>query len=130
MKSKAAILPPLPPELTVAELVRSSHQDSLNAGWWRETDPWDAYVVPTKLMLIVSEIAEAMEGHRRDLRDDKLPHRKMIEVELADAMLRIADLAGWLGLDLEGAIREKQAYNRQRSDHKISVRSNKHGKMY
>ena len=37
-------------------------------------------------MLIVSEIAEAMEGERKDLMDDKLPHRKMAEVELADAL--------------------------------------------
>lgn len=46
------------------------------------------------LMLVVSEIAEAMEGHRKGLMDDHLSHRKMFEVELADAMIRIFDLAG------------------------------------
>ena len=36
------------------------------------------------LILIVSEITECMEGERKDLMDDKLPHRKMAEVEMAD----------------------------------------------
>ena len=38
----------------------------------------------------------------------------MVEVELADAVIRIADLAGALGLDLGGAIAEKLEYNRNR----------------
>ncbi|XUM19805.1 hypothetical protein ACRAVF_19255 [Bradyrhizobium oligotrophicum S58] len=38
-------------------------------------------------MLIVSEIAEAMEGERKSLMDDHLPHRKMVEVELADTLI-------------------------------------------
>jgi len=62
--------------------------------------------VPERLMLIVSEIAEAMEGHRKGLMDDKLPTRPMLEVELADAVIRIFDLGGGLSLDLGGAIAE------------------------
>jgi NTP pyrophosphatase (non-canonical NTP hydrolase) len=54
-------------------------------------------------MLMVSEIAEAMEGERKDLMDDKLPHRKMAEVELADTMIRIMDYAGAVDLDLDAA---------------------------
>jgi len=52
------------------------------------------------LMLCVSELAEAMEGHRKDKMDDKLPHRKMAEVELADFLIRAFDMAGGLELDL------------------------------
>jgi NTP pyrophosphatase (non-canonical NTP hydrolase) len=81
-------------------------------------------------MLIVSEVAEAMEGHRKDLMDDKLPHRKMIEVELADTMIRIFDLAGAKGYDLGGAINDKMAYNAQRADHKIENRLKPGGKAY
>ncbi len=40
-----------------------------------------------------------MEGERKDLMDDKLPHRKMAEVELADALIRIFDYAGAYGYD-------------------------------
>src|ERR1700687_1476443 len=81
---------------------------AFNAGWWTDLKTGDdlraANNVPEKLMLIVSEIAEAMEGHRKNLMDDKLPHRKMIEVELADAIIRIFDLAGAKGYDVAGAI--------------------------
>lgn len=112
------------------ELVRVCHRKSLANDWWKDTDTFDPHIVPTKLMLIVSEIAEALEGHRKDLKDDKLPQRQMIEVELADAVIRICDLAGWLGLDLGGALVEKIAYNDVRKDHKLDVRSTSHGKRY
>lgn len=60
------------------------------AGWW---DNMDRDIHET-LMLVVTEIAEATEGVRKDLMDDHLPHRKMEEVELADTVIRLADLAG------------------------------------
>lgn len=82
------------------------------------------------LMLCVSELAEAMEGHRKDLMDDKLPHRKQFEVELADCLIRILDLAGGAGLDLGGAFVEKNAYNAKRDDHKIEHRQADGGKKY
>jgi NTP pyrophosphatase (non-canonical NTP hydrolase) len=82
------------------------------------------------LMLIVSEISEAMEGERKDLMDDHLPHRKMAEVELADAVIRICDYAGRWGYDLGGAILEKLEYNANRSDHKIDNRLKDGGKKF
>lgn len=87
-------------------------------------------LVAQKLALVHSEISEALEGHRKGLLDDHLPHRSMIEVELADAVIRIADLAGALDLDLGGAIEEKLAYNAQRADHKPENRAKKGGKNY
>lgn len=86
--------------------------------------------VPRSLLLIVSEITEAMEGHRKDLMDDKLPHRKMFDVELADALIRIFDLAGDLGVDLDGAFWEKRKYNASRQDHTHEVRSAAGGKKF
>ena len=87
-------------------------------------------VVVQKLCLTHSEVSEAMEGHRKGLMDDKLPHRSMLEVELADAVIRISDLAGALNLDLGGAITEKLEYNRNRADHKIENRLKDGGKAY
>lgn len=82
------------------------------------------------LMLIVSEIAEAMEGERKDLMDDKLPHRKMAEVELADAMIRIFDYADAFGYDLHGAFEEKMKFNATREDHTHEARKIAGGKQF
>ena len=119
----------------VNRLVAASHAASLDAGWWPKNADGEAclenrLLVPTKLCLIHSEISEAMEGHRKDAQDDKLPHRKMIEVELADALHRIFDLAGALKLDLGGAWVEKGAYNAKRADHKPEARAAANGKAY
>ena len=109
----------------VNQLAYHCFNQSKIAGW--HDNPRE---IGTMLMLIVSEIAEAMEGDRKNLMDDHLPHRKMIEVELADAVIRIGDLAGKLRLDLGGAIDEKLAYNLNRADHKKENRSQDGGKKY
>lgn len=100
--------------------------------WWQDL----ATGAPVKrnkgelLALIHSEISEALEGERKDLMDDKLPHRKMAEVELVDAMIRIFDYAGGFGYDLQGAYDEKMAYNAIRSDHKHGARAGAGGKKF
>lgn len=82
------------------------------------------------LMLMVSEIGEAMEGERKDMMDDKLPTRKMAEVELADAIIRILDYAGGFGYDVAGAMLEKLEYNDKREDHKHESRAQANGKKW
>ena len=81
-------------------------------------------------MLIVSEIAEAMEGDRKNLMDDHLKHRPMLEVELADALIRIFYFAGKHGLDVAGAMVEKLVYNTTRADHKPENQNKVNGKKY
>lgn len=118
---------------SINNLVDYFHNKSSNAGWWDEDGRSlrdNKYVHATKLMLVVTELAEAMEGLRKGLQDDKLPHRKMAEVELADAVIRIFDLAGALGYDLGGAVVEKDAYNSIREDHKPGNRMIAGGKAY
>jgi len=85
---------------------------------------------PVRIALCHSELSEALEGDRKDIMDDHLPNRKMAEVELADAVIRIFDLAGSMKFDLGGAIAEKLLYNASRADHKISSRNAKGGKAY
>jgi NTP pyrophosphatase (non-canonical NTP hydrolase) len=116
--------------LSIALLCEVCHK--ANENWWLdlETGQRKQRNVGELLMLAVSELAEAMEGHRKDLMDDKLPHRKMLEVELADALIRIFDLGAGLGLDLGGAFVEKMAYNAQRADHKIEARKANGGKKF
>lgn len=114
----------------VNELSYMCHALSYAAGWWHDPETGDPIgSVPEKMMLIVSEVSEAMEGDRRGEMDDKLPLRPAVEVELADAMIRIFDLAGALGLDLGGALIEKLKYNVDRADHKAKNRANG-GKAY
>lgn len=84
----------------------------------------------TMIALIHSEISEALEGIRKNLNDDHLPSRKMVEVELADAIIRIMDYAGYRGLDVAGAIVEKLEYNQQRQDHKKENRNKEGGKKF
>ena len=107
---------------------------AVNGHWWVDLETGQSTVdtrnVGELLCLVHSEISEAMEGHRKNLPDDKLPHRPMVEVELADAVIRIADLAGALGLDLGGAIAEKMAFNATRPDHKPENRKLENGKKY
>jgi len=116
----------------VLRLVGACHGASRSAGWWTNlADGTEKQRnIGEALMLIVSEVAEAMEGHRKNLDDDKLPHFKMIEVELADAVIRIADLAGGMGYRLAEALVAKLAFNSVRPDHKIEARRAEDGKKY
>lgn len=117
-----------------ALLMERCHGAAKTAGWWKNNDGTPVQANPfafsVKLMLCVSELSEAMEGDRKSLMDDHLPHRPMREVELADAVIRIFDLAGAYGLDLPGAIAEKMAYNAKRADHKPEARQAAGGKQY
>lgn len=67
-----------------------------------------------KIALMHEELGEATRGYRADLMDDKLPHRKMLEVELADCVIRIMNLASHLGLDVPTALVEKAEFNKTR----------------
>ena len=112
----------------VVFLMDLCHERSAAVGWWDGVDVDDKFA--EKIALIHSELSEALEGHRRDLMDNHLPHRKSVEVELGDAVIRIFDLAGKMKLDLFGAIDEKLEYNRTRADHKRAARAAKGGKKY
>lgn len=106
------------------------HRLAMKSGWWDGKDPQDKEGGAVKIALIHSELSEALEGLRKDTMDDHLPHRKTLEVELADAVIRIFDYAGALGLDLGGAMAEKLAYNQQRADHKRENRKAEGGKAF
>lgn len=92
--------------------------------------PEEQIILGTKLALIHSEVSEAFDGLQTGAMDKHLPHRKEVEVEIADALIRVLDFAGKMGVDLEATIREKQEYNKARADHKPENRSKSDGKQF
>lgn len=108
------------------------HGASIAAGWYKNPKTGEKLERNRgeMLCLIHSEISEAMEGERKALMDDKLTHRPMPEVELADAIIRIFDYAGYCGYDVAGAVIEKLRYNKTREDHKIENRKKEGGKAF
>jgi hypothetical protein len=101
------------------------HNQALNMGWHSKSRE-----VGTMIALCHSELSEALEGARKNLMDDHLVNRKMIEVELADCIIRILDLGGLQGLDIAGAIAEKHDYNAHRADHQLANREKTGGKAF
>ena len=124
------------------DLTYFCHGQARENGWWTDmtsgqdmTSKGYPKITPAKnvgelLCLVHSEVSEAMEGHRKRLMDDKLPHRTMLEVELADVVIRCFDMAGGLGLDVAGAISEKLFFNATREDHKPENRRDLGGKKF
>jgi len=106
--------------------------NSANSKWWLDLETG----LPIKrnigelLMLSVSELSEAMEGHRKNLMDDKLPHRKMFDVEVVDTFIRLFDIAGALIPEFGQIFEEKMKFNSIRKDHTLEARKKADGKKY
>ncbi len=73
-----------------------------------------------KLMLMVSELSEALEAIRSNDSneggpwDEKIPEFKNLEIELADCVIRIMDYCTYNKLRLPEAIAMKHRYNKTR----------------
>lgn len=130
--------------LTIEQLVELCGSRAYAAGWYdnfnRVRDTLKTYTPEderffvttfnaSRMALIHSEVSEAMEGVRKDKMDDHLPHMKSDAVELADAVIRIADYCYANNIDLEAAITQKLEYNAVRKDHKKEHRESEGGKQ-
>lgn len=103
----------------LADMQALVHQTAIDHGWWEGVT---VGIIPEKLALIHSEVSEALEEYRKG--DHPLvetyfvgPDRKPegFGVELADAIIRILDLAGYLGINMAEAVALKHNYNITRS---------------
>ncbi|MFA5060475.1 MAG: nucleotide pyrophosphohydrolase [Candidatus Omnitrophota bacterium] len=84
------------------ELAKMCHQVAVEKGFWdKERNLGEA------LMLIVTELAEAMEAHR-------LQDQENFKEELADTFIRLLDLCGGLNIDIEEEIAKKYERNKKR----------------
>lgn len=137
--------------MEIKHLVENAHFISQNKGFW---DIYDEEGLDSpqfdesrthqrthqrthlsqKLMLIVSEVSEAMEALRKNdvLSHGEVPHvanigdpeifkdhfegmvKNSFGDELADVFIRLGDLCGKLGIDIESHIKAKMRYNEMR----------------
>jgi len=88
--------------MNLKELVDRSHKTAVEHGFWEVEKS-----IPTKLMLIVTEIGEACEADRHGLKEH-------FNEEIADTFIRLADLCGYLKIDIEHEIKRKMDINEKR----------------
>jgi len=108
--------------MDMGKLQRESHQVAKDHGWW---DKVSEDIIPAKIALMHSELSEALEEYRTNHMDVYYPtwsedsdgpdKPEGFGVELADAIIRIFDLAEWLDISMEDLVDEKMLYNKSRS---------------
>ena len=86
----------------INELIQKCHANAVAKGFWDSE-----FNAGEKLMLIVSELSEALEAARSGDEEN-------FAEELADSCIRIFDLCGHMNIDLEKAIESKTRLNTKR----------------
>lgn len=99
--------------MTIFEMQIDAWKTSEDHGFHTQDD-----TVERRLMLMVSELGEAMEEHRNGHKAAETYYNgekpEGVPIELADVVIRIADFAEEYGFDLDEAITIKMAYNKTR----------------
>ena len=110
--------------MNIKDLCKEIHSNAIKKGFW------ETFNLGEKLMLIVSEVSEALEADRNSKRtkgsiqavngwisdDDfkkafSLRVKDTLEDEFADICIRVFDLVGKMEIDLEQHIQAKMRYN-------------------
>lgn len=122
--------------MNLTEKAKEVHKANVDKGFYEGKEK----EFGTLLMLITSELSEALDADRLNLRADlnyfeslikegnpfketfKETVKDTVEDELADALIRILDTCGYYGIDIQKHVDLKLKYN--------STRERKHGKTY
>lgn len=113
----ARVVPPAAAQPLLYAIVSfEAFENSRRHGFWEGVDPNDVTVQLSKLALIMSEAGEAVEAVRDDWTKPsvKAVGHTVLAEELADIVIRCADFAGAMGIDLAQAIITKHQYNASR----------------
>lgn len=120
--------------MKINDLVKDAHARAMRKGFWPRWEvskgepaiDWSKVNLPEKLALVHSEVSEALECLRNGEISSSAPLLGTKPIgfpsELADIVIRVADICGALGIDLEAEIIQKSAYN--------ETRPAKHGKAF
>ena len=136
--------------MTLTDYVKAAHENAVEKGFYdcnncgrncllsKVDTKCSNKNVSEMLMLIVSELGEAVEADRKghtnpydsikeyEKNKDPVIYNQYIkgsfQEELADVFIRLCDMCGYLGIDLEKFVNMKMEYNK--------TREHKHGKNY
>ena len=99
--------------MTIVDLLQEAHETAVQKGWWDEERNF-----AEQIALQHSELSEVLEEWRakRGFCEVYYEGDKPcgIPIEFADLVIRVADTCQRYGIDLEGALRIKMAYNTTR----------------
>ena len=87
--------------------VEEAYKNSKEKGFWD-----DERNVGEMLMLVVTELAEALEAYR--CKRMGVEEKDTFEDEIADVFIRLADRCGGMGIEIERQINWKMHYNKGR----------------
>lgn len=104
--------------MSLNELRDRVHALAVSKGWYEDRDVSDPNVLGSMLALIHSEVSEALEDVRKtQIALDYEANGKPVGLpsELADVIIRVLDMCGAMGIDIEKAVEMKHAYNATRT---------------
>lgn len=123
---------------TIRQIMRKAHDTATQKGWWVALDGSGQRSLAESIALIHSELSEALEEHRRGSKHIAIefspsadpiadPHKPVgVAIELADAVIRIADTCQRFGIPLAEAIEIKLKYNKKRPGYRPKPPHNDH----